>query len=163
MQSKFVRVDLPQQVRDMILNKKRLNDMIINWSQNILRKQFLNVGGWQDTLLCQTLFASFAEESVQVHFTGKIHWVCPSSVSGYVQVYVSAASWQLTSSMKVQLSECYKSLAKEKKLEVELPPAQISTEESLCPCPCLWPRKWKWHVRTCLLPERNVLAIWFAV
>lgn len=29
-QSKFVRVDLPPQERDMILNKKRLDDMIIN-------------------------------------------------------------------------------------------------------------------------------------
>ena len=42
-----------------------------------------------------------------------------------MRVYDGAASRDLTSSIKVQLSECYKSLAMEKKLEVELPPAQI--------------------------------------
>ena len=46
-------------------------------------------------LLCQS-FASLAEESVQVHFTGKNHWVCSSSVGGYVRVYNSAASRDLT-------------------------------------------------------------------
>ena len=90
---------------------------------------FLMLVVGQDTLLCQTSFASVAEESVQVHFTGKNHWVCSSSVGGYVQC--TAASRDLTSSMKVQSSECYKSLTMEKKLEVELPPAQIQREESI--------------------------------
>ena len=40
-------------------------------------------------------------------------------------MYDGAASGDLNSSMKVQLNECYKSLAMEKKFEVELPPAQI--------------------------------------
>jgi len=55
--------------------------------------------------------------------------VYSSSVGGYAQVYDSVASRDLNSSMKVQLSECYKSLAMEKKLEVELPPAQIQWGE----------------------------------
>ena len=42
-----------------------------------------------------------------------------------MRVYDSASPKNLTSSMKVQLSECYKSLAMDKKLAVELPPAQI--------------------------------------
>ena len=50
-QSKLVRVDFPQQQRDMILNEKRLDDTIINRSQNIHAKQFPNIGGWQDILL----------------------------------------------------------------------------------------------------------------
>lgn len=76
-------------------------------------------------MLRHTSSASVAEESVEVNFTGKNHWVYSSSISGYVLVYDSVASRDLTSSTKVQLSECYKSLAMEKKLEVELPPAQI--------------------------------------
>ena len=76
-QSKPVKVDLTQQERDMILNQQLLDDTIINRSQNTLRKQFPNVGGWQDTLLHrQTSFSSIAEESVQAHFTNKNHWVC---------------------------------------------------------------------------------------
>ena len=51
-----------------------------------------------DTLLCQTSFASVDEESVQVHFAGKNSWVCSSSISGYVRVYDSATSKNLTSS-----------------------------------------------------------------
>ena len=124
-QSKPAKVDLPERERDIILNNQRLDDTIINRSQNILRKQFPNIGGWQDTLLCQTSFTSIAEESVQVHFTGKNHWVCSSSIGGYVRMYDSATSKNLTSSMKVQLSECHKSLAKYKRLAIELPPAQI--------------------------------------
>ena len=67
-QSKPAKVDLPERERDIILNNQRLDDTIINRSQNILRKQFPNIGGWQDTLLCQTSFTSIAEG------------ICPSSL-----------------------------------------------------------------------------------
>ena len=46
-------------------------------------------------------------------------------------MYDSASPKNLTSSMKVQLSECYKSLAMDKKLAVELRPAQIQQGESI--------------------------------
>ena len=48
-----------------------LDDGIINQSQNILKKQFPNTGGWQDPLLSQTSFSTAADESLQIHHTGK--------------------------------------------------------------------------------------------
>ena len=44
-QSKLARVDLQQQERHQDTNYKRLDDTIINRSQDILRKKFPNIGG----------------------------------------------------------------------------------------------------------------------
>lgn len=38
----------------MTLNEKRLDDTIINRSQNIHAKQFPNIGGWQDIFAVST-------------------------------------------------------------------------------------------------------------
>ena len=82
-----------------------------------------NIGGWQDTLLCQTSFA-VTDESVQIHHTGKNHWVCSTSINGHLRVYDSSSSKNITSSMEIQLAECYQTLATDRTLAVELPPAQ---------------------------------------
>jgi hypothetical protein len=111
----------------LIEKDKRLDDNIINEAQKILRKQFPMVEGWQDTLLAQTSFSTAVEESIQIHFTGQNHWVCSTSIGGYIRVYDSAGSTQLTSSMEVQLTDCYKSLISANKLEVELPPVQVQS------------------------------------
>lgn len=83
------------------------------------------VKGWQDSLLFQTSLSPVVDESVQIHFTGQNHWVCSTSIGRYVRVYDSSGSKQWTSSMEVQLTECYKSLVDGDKLEVELPPVQV--------------------------------------
>lgn len=79
-------------------------------------------------MLRQTSSASVAEESV--YFTGINHWVCSSSIGGYVLVYDSVASRDLTSSTKVPLSECYKSLWK-RNLKLNCLQLKSSGEESI--------------------------------
>ena len=37
--------------RDTIPSNRRLDDNVINESQKLSKKQFSNIGGWQDTLL----------------------------------------------------------------------------------------------------------------
>ena len=70
--TKSVKVNLLERDRDTIPSKRRLNDNIIKESQKLLKKQFPNIGSWQDTLLCQTSFSAVTDESVLIHHTGKI-------------------------------------------------------------------------------------------
>ena len=122
-----------------ILNHSMLDDNVINEAQRILRKQFGHVKGWQDTVLSQKYFLQINEESVQIHHTGHEHWVCSTSIGGFVRLYDSMGSELLTSSLEVQLAECYQSLAQDSKLEVELPPAQLQNGGVNCGlfCNCL--------------------------
>ena len=120
-----LKANLPGKDCETIIGNHRLDDNVINQAQNILMKQFPNTGGWQDTVLSQTSFSTIAEESIQIHHTGKNHWVCSTSIDGHLRVYDSSSSKRLTSSMEVQLAECYKNLATGSTLAVELPPAQV--------------------------------------
>ena len=70
--TKSVKVYVLEKDRNTILSNGRLDDNFINESQNILKKQFPNIGGWKDTLLCQTSFSAVSEESVQITTLGKI-------------------------------------------------------------------------------------------
>ena len=69
---KSVKVYVLEKDRNTILSNGRLDDNFINESQNILKKQFPSIGGWKDTLLCQTSFSAVSEESVQITTLGKI-------------------------------------------------------------------------------------------
>ncbi|CAB3978706.1 Hypothetical predicted protein [Paramuricea clavata] len=115
---------------DLILSNAKLDDNVINRAQRILREQFNNISGWQDTILSQTSFVPVKEECIQIHHTGHDHWVCSTSINGFVRLYDSMHCKQLTPSMKVQLSQCYHTLVKNNLLEVELPPRQIQPVNS---------------------------------
>ena len=43
---------------DLILSDAKLDDDVINRAQIILREQFNNISGWQDTILSQTSFCT---------------------------------------------------------------------------------------------------------
>ena len=75
-----LKANLPGKDRETIIGNHRLDDNVINQAQNILMKQFPNTGGWQDTVLSQTSFSTIAEESIEIHHTGKNHWVCSTSI-----------------------------------------------------------------------------------
>ena len=120
-----VKANLSEKDRETIIGNHRLDDNVINQAQNVLMKQFPNTGGWQDTVLSQTSFSTVAEESIQIHHTGKNHWVCSTSMDGHLRVYDSSSCKRLTSSMEVQLAKCYKNLATGSTLAVELPAAQV--------------------------------------
>ena len=90
--TKSVKVNVLEKDRNTILSNGSLDDNFINKSQNILKKQFPNIGGGQDTLLCETSFSVVSEESVQIHHTWKNHWVCSTSINEHLQVYDSSSS-----------------------------------------------------------------------
>ena len=69
--SVIIKVYVLEKDRNTILSNGRLDDNFINESQNILKKQFPNIGGWKDTLLCQTSFSAVSEEFVQITTLGK--------------------------------------------------------------------------------------------
>ena len=70
--SVIIKVYVLEKDRNTILSNGRLDDNFINESQNILKKQFPSIGGWKDTLLCQTSFSAVSEESVQITTLRKI-------------------------------------------------------------------------------------------
>ena len=106
------------------LRKEDGTELRTSVNSSRLKIYYQPVGGWQDTLLCQTSFSAVTDESVQIHHTGKNHWVCSTSINGHLRVYDSSSSKNITSSMEIQLAECYQTLATDRTLAVELPPAQ---------------------------------------
>ena len=89
--TKSVKVYVLEKDRNTILSNGRLDDNFINESQNILKKQFPNIGGWKDTLLCQTSFSAVSEESVQITKLGK-QLVFSTSINEHLRVYDSSPS-----------------------------------------------------------------------
>lgn len=74
--------------RTYLLKKRMLNDRIINGAQKLINKKFALVGGLQDPLLSQLSFDRCTSEGIQIHNTGKIHWITSSSIGGQpVSVY----------------------------------------------------------------------------
>ena len=60
----------------------------------------------QDPLLSYLSFERCTSEGIQVHNTGKIHWLASSSIGGHpVSVYDSL--YDLTESTDKQLAQCY--------------------------------------------------------
>ena len=72
--TKSVKVDLLEKDRNTILSNGCLDENVINKSKNVAEKQFPNIGGWQDTLLCQTSFSAVSKDFLAAHvisMTGK--------------------------------------------------------------------------------------------
>ena len=64
---------------DDILFGNPLNGDIVNASQILLSKQFPEVGGLQSTYYNNPPAYSRAE-GVQIHYTGKYHWICSTTI-----------------------------------------------------------------------------------
>ena len=90
-----------------ILRKRKLNDRIINRAQKLIKKKFPRVGGLQDPVLSQSSYDRCTSEGIQIHHTGKAHWITLSSIGGQpVNVYDSIYD-DLTESTEKQLAQCY--------------------------------------------------------
>ena len=70
--TELTKVDLLEKDRNIILSNCSLDENVINESQNILEKQFPNIGDWQDTLLCQTPFSAFLWDFLATHFISMV-------------------------------------------------------------------------------------------
>ena len=73
--------DLTHEDLSALLQNRMLNDKIINFFQNMLKREFKNAAGLQDTLLGQKLRfkAISCEPLVQVLHDGKLHWMVVST------------------------------------------------------------------------------------
>ena len=69
--TKSVKVNLLEKDRYTIISNGRLDDNVINESQNILKKQFPNIGSRQRYAAMSNISSAASEESVQIHHTGK--------------------------------------------------------------------------------------------
>ena len=115
------------QDRDTIKNNLMLDDKVINAAQEVLKRQFPAISGWQDTVIGQVAFESLPVDSVQIHHEPRRrHWVCSSSMNESVQVFDSMFD-TLSSSMQVQLSQCYRFAINVDVIDVQLPSVQRQT------------------------------------
>ena len=128
-----------------ILEGKPLHDDHISFAQKLLQKQFPMLDGLQSPLLSQNSgFCPVKDESIQIHHTGKFHWVTSSSIGGNVQVYDSMfEGGELSSSLQIQLAQIYMTLIKEedgneeegngyKYLELKVPALQVQSGGKDC-------------------------------
>ena len=104
-----------------------LDGKVINAAQEVLKRQFPAMSGWQDTVIGQVAFKSLLVDSVQIHHEPRrCHWVCSSSMNESVQVFDSMFD-TLSSSMQVQQSQCYRFTINVDVIDVQLPSVQRQT------------------------------------
>ena len=93
----------------LISNKRMLNDSVINAVQSILHKQYPDIGGFQDTILGQTLnFDVYQNQPfVQVLHDGNIHWVAVSTINSLPgQIFVMDSMFKGRISYHIQRQIC---------------------------------------------------------
>ena len=93
--------------RTDLLEKRMLNDRIINGAQKLIKKKFALIGGLQDPLLSQLSFDRCTSEGIQIHNTRKIHWITSSSIGGQPIIVYDSLYDDLTESSEKQLAQCY--------------------------------------------------------
>ena len=85
-----------------------LDEKVINAAQEVLKRQFPAIFSWQDSLIWKVAFESLPVDSVEIHHQPRRRqWVCLSSRNESVQIFDSMFD-TLSSSMQVQLSQCYR-------------------------------------------------------
>ena len=118
--------------KEAIQNNSRLDDRVINAAQTILKRQFPDVSGWQDAILSQTSFVPIPVDSVQIHHDQRRqHWVCSSSIHESIQVFDSLFE-TLSTSMQIQLAQCYRFAINVDILEVQVPSVQRQSDAVDC-------------------------------
>ena len=108
-------------MKKVILDGKELTDEHINLAQLIIKKQFPDIIGLQDTLLSQT-----DAISVQIHFINS-HWVTSCSINGSILLYDSMYN-KLDSHLINHLARCYKNFAD---YNCEFPPSVVVNIKSV--------------------------------
>ena len=114
----------------VISERKELTDEHIQFAQQLLHTQFPTLDGLQLTVLSQNNgFCPVSSESIQIHHTGKFHWVTSCSIGGHIAVYDSKYTvGDLSPSLQVQLAQIYRLAIQEedgdKCLEIKVPAVQ---------------------------------------
>ena len=133
-----------------------LNDKHIYAAMKLIKKQFPHIGGLEPTVLCQISgFSAVSKNgianlchyytvvvthvviiitvSIQIHFTGKAHWVTSAYV-GEVKLYDSCVGTVLTKSLKTQLKQIYNSCVNEKDGYLMISEMPVQQQSNLTDC-----------------------------
>lgn len=117
-------LNLLEEHREDIILGSAINGDVINASQQVLSKQFPEVGGMQMTYFNGS--SSFRHSSrVQVHYTNEFHWVTSSTLGTpnncCATVFDSKWNGRLSTEMEIQLAQIYGG-SKSSVIHVEIAP-----------------------------------------
>uniref|UniRef100_A0A7M5V3V3 Ubiquitin-like protease family profile domain-containing protein n=2 Tax=Clytia hemisphaerica TaxID=252671 RepID=A0A7M5V3V3_9CNID len=107
-----------------ICNGSWMSDNIMNRARIMLKRQFPNLKGLQETLYSikgpanASRFLSFKEDRIQMHHDGEQHWALSVSKGSKVMMLDSSKE-EPTENLKNQLLECYRKYLKDGELDVE--------------------------------------------
>ncbi|VDH96921.1 Hypothetical predicted protein [Mytilus galloprovincialis] len=121
-----------QQHKQNILNNKYLCSDIIISTQNLLKFEFPEINGFQETTLApvklngkwvsETGFQSQESPSLQIHHNGNAHWVLSLQTRDGNIYLLDSLSLNLTTSLEYQLTQIYGK--DKKKLIIRIPDVQ---------------------------------------
>lgn len=134
-----INADLKKEDHDILFGKGKINCSILNVVISLLAKRFPDINGHQPTYYSpiyneeyerwisrpSLVFKPCSAPAVQIHHTGKDHWVTsvkPSTNSPVVLVDSAWSSSSITTSLSIQLAKIYGQ--ETRKLQVEIPKIQ---------------------------------------
>lgn len=122
-------IKLTSNDRDAIMNEQRLNDLVINFAQKVLRMQFPSVKGFQSTLLQDKMSKGiFEQDKVQIIHSRGNHWIVATTMeatSNDVKVYDSIFD-VVDDHTALLISNLFGSLAKPKVVKI---PKQLNIND----------------------------------
>ena len=114
---------LTMQDKRELMNRSMLSDKHMYAGQKLLKAQYPDMGGLQDTCLAQTEFQPEQRRGVQIHHTRGNHWVLSSTNDGdEVNLYDSMYD-NITADLYKQLQQIYK-VDQDNKVVYRLPDIQ---------------------------------------
>ena len=83
-------MQISSELMETLQSGEWLSDIHISFAQDLLRKKFSDVDGFQSPLLSQNNgFFQIANEGVQIHHISSNHWVTSCSFNQEVTIYDS--------------------------------------------------------------------------
>lgn len=75
------RIKLTSNDRDAIMDRQKLNDLVINFAQKVLKMQFPSVKGFQSTLIQDKKGkGTFEQDKVQIIHSRGNHWIVATTI-----------------------------------------------------------------------------------
>lgn len=122
-------IKLTSSDRDAIMNGQRLNDLVINFSQKVLKMQFPSIKGFQSTLVQEKKRkGTFEQGKVQIIHSHRNHWIVAAKIEATscdVKVYDSVFDI-VDDHTALLISNLFGSLAKPKAVKI---PKQLGAND----------------------------------
>ena len=125
--------------RDTIMNKHMLSDEAINLAQNLLKAQFPEITGFQDTVVGKTQSYDIIrkeENFIQLLHAGSLHWVCVANTAsnkhdnGECQLFDSLSNGTVSPDVAQQIAAFL--MCDLPEILVEIKPVQQQTNSVDC-------------------------------